>query len=186
MYSIRGEGLEIIALHASQPFMLLTRVHNGFVFVLIIKSRQYSVASSLYRTGMDEIKSIIQVLSSKIEQLLKSDQVFIDQVEDVTVSSRVKEPYSLWRKMIRYRKEAADAKNNINRQLAPSLKWIPDVIALRVVLRARQLSSLEDQESLSTREKMMCYYALQIISDVWPASTRNKAKDYIKHPKSNG
>jgi (p)ppGpp synthase/HD superfamily hydrolase len=146
--------------------------------------RQYSVASSLYSTGMDEMKSIVHVLSSRIEQLLKSDQVFIDQVEDVSVSSRVKEPYSLWRKMIRYRKEAAGAKSN--GQFEPSLKWIPDMIALRVVLRARRLSSLEDEESLSTRDKMMCYYALQIISDVWPASPRNEAKDYIKNPKPNG
>lgn len=149
------------------------------------------MASSLYTSDMDEMKSIVHVLSSRIEQLLKSDQVLIDQVEEVTVTSRVKEPYSLWRKMIRYRKEAAGAKNNastddVDRQFVPALKWIPDVIALRVVLRARRLSSLEDEESLSTREKMMCYYALQLISDVWPASTCNEAKDYIKYPKPNG
>ncbi len=152
----------------------------------MIKLRQYSVASSLYSTGMDEMKSIVHVLSSRIEQLLKSDQVFNDQVKDVSVSSRVKEPYSLWRKMIRYRKEATGAKKNVDRQFEPSLKWIPDMIALRVVLRARRLSSLEGEESLSTRDKMMCYYALQIISDVWPASPRNEAKDYIKNPKPNG
>ena len=150
------------------------------------------MASSLYTSDMNEMKSIVHVLTSRIEQLLKSDQVFIDQVEEVTVTSRVKEPYSLWRKMIRYRKEAAAAKNNaspadgVDRQFVPALKWIPDVIALRVVLRARRLSSLEDEESLSTRDKMMCYYALQLISDVWPASTRNEAKDYIKDPKPNG
>ena len=150
------------------------------------------MASSLYRAGMDEMKSIVHVLSSRIEQILKSDQVFVDQVESVSVSSRVKEPYSLWRKMIRYRKEAVVSKDDgtssagANRQFVPSLKWIPDVIALRVVLRARRLSSLEDEESLSTREKMLCYYALQIISDVWPASSRNEAKDYIKYPKPNG
>lgn len=150
------------------------------------------MASSLYRAGMDEMKSIVHALSSRIEQILKSDQVFVDQVESVSVSSRVKEPYSLWRKMIRYRKEAVVSKDDgtssagANRQFVPSLKWIPDVIALRVVLRARRLSSLEDEESLSTREKMLCYYALQIISDVWPASSRNEAKDYIKYPKPNG
>lgn len=91
--------------------------------------------------------------------------------------------------MIRFRKEAADAKNKASRdpsEQAPSLKWIPDMIALRVVLRALRLSPLEDDESLRTREKMLCYYAMQLISDVWPASTRNEAKDYIKHPKPNG
>jgi (p)ppGpp synthase/HD superfamily hydrolase len=91
--------------------------------------------------------------------------------------------------MIRFRKEAADAKNKASSdpsEQAPSLKWIPDMIALRVVLRALRLSPLEDDESLRTREKMLCYYAMQLISDVWPASTRNEAKDYIKHPKPNG
>lgn len=33
---------------------------------------------------------------------------------------------------------------------------------------------------------MLCYYALQIISDVWPASAQNEVKDYIKNPKPNG
>ena len=148
------------------------------------------MASSLYNTDMDEINSIVYVLSSRIEQLLKSDQVFSKLVEELTVSSRVKEPYSLWKKMIRYRKEAADAENfatgKEGRHFVPSLRWIPDVIALRVVLRAWRLSALEDDESLRTRAKMMSYYALQVISDVWPASTRNEAKDYIEHPKPNG
>ena len=156
--------------------------------------RQFSVASSLYNGDIDEMKSIVRVLSSRIEQLLKSDPVFIDH-SDVTVSSRVKEPYSLWKKILRYRKGMADAKNNApenidgDRQSVPatlSLKWVPDAIAFRVVLRAARLSHLEDDESLRTREKMLCYYALQLISDVWPASTINEAKDYIKNPKPNG
>jgi len=161
----------------------------------ILYPRQFSVASSLYG-DIGEMKSIVQVLSSRIEQLLRNDPVFFDQIEDVTVSSRVKEPYSLWRKMLRYRKEAADAKNKAaesvdaaDRQFASSaisMKWVPDSIALRVVLRAMRRSPLEDDESLRTREKMLCYYALQLISDVWPASTHNVAKDYIKNPKPNG
>ena len=143
------------------------------------------------------MKSIIGVLSSRIEQLLRTEPMFISQIEDVTVTSRIKEPYSLWKKMLRYRKEAADSKNKDlanatgdinNEQFAStlSMKWIPDAIALRVVLRAKRLSSLEDDESLRTREKLLCYYALQIIKNVWDASPRNEAKDYIKKPKPNG
>ena len=44
---------------------------------------------------------------------------------------------------------------------------------------------MEEDESLRTREKMLCYYVLQLISDVWPASTQNEAKDSIKNPKAN-
>lgn len=153
----------------------------------ILYRRQYSVASSLYNGDIEEMKAIVNVLTTRIEQLLKSDAVFTEQVDDVTVSSRVKEPYSLWKKIIRYRKEVARTSNDKSTFVPTtlSMKWVPDAIALRVILRGRRLP-LEDEESLRTREKMLCYFAFQLISDVWPASTANKAKDYIKNPKSNG
>ena len=167
---------------------LKTELENSAFRVLY--PRQFTMASSLYNGDINEMKTIVRVLSSRIEQLLKSDDVFLRQIEDVSVTSRVKEPYSLWKKMVRIRKEVADAKiknkDDKFEQDSPSLKWIPDVIALRVVLSALRLSPLEDDESLRTREKMLCYYVLQLISDVWPASNRNEAKDYIKHPKKNG
>jgi hypothetical protein len=133
---------------------------------------------------VDEMKAIVQVLTSRIEQLLRSDPIFIEQIEDVTVSSRVKEPYSLWRKMLRIRMQVAGAKkrddtsatNDLLDSEAVSIRWIPDAIALRVVLRASKLWTWEEEDSLRTREKMLCYYALQLISDVWPVSTANKAK----------
>ena len=156
----------------------------------ILYPRQYSVASSLYNDDIDEMKAIIQVLSKRIEQLLRSDPVFLDQIDDVAVSSRVKEPYSLWRKMLRFRKQAAkatkgDDTSTVNSETL-STRWIPDAIALRVVLRASKTSQYEDDDSLRTREKMLCYYALQLISDVWPTSAANKPKDYIQNPKENG
>ena len=175
--------------------------------VLYYVPRQYSVASSLYGGDLDEMRTIVEVLSSRIEQLLRGDPVLRDQLEDVAVTSRVKEPYSLWRKILRYRREHADAARSAassgsaegeevdddpanngegGRSFQLSLKWVPDAIALRVVLRARRLSDLEDDESLRTRERMLCYYALRLVSDVWPASSRNEAKDYIKNPKPNG
>jgi len=151
----------------------------------ILYPKQYSVASSLY--DIEEMKGIVLILSSRMEQLLRSDPVFHGQLEDLAVTSRVKEPYSLWRKLLRYRFTAAATEEvGPNRQAALSMKWVPDAIALRVVLSARSQSSLEDEESLRTREKMLCYYALQLISDVWPASSSNVAKDYIKNPKPNG
>eukprot|EP00986_Skeletonema_menzelii_P008789 scaffold3811_cov148-Skeletonema_menzelii.AAC.7 len=158
----------------------------------ILYRRQHSVASSLYGNDVDEMKAIVQVLTSRIEQLLRSDPIFLEQIVDVTVSSRIKEPYSLWKKMLRIRKQIADSKRdeasttNDPIDSNVSIRWIPDAIALRVVLRASKLSLREDEDSVRTREKMLCYYALQLISDVWPASTANKAKDYIQNPKGNG
>jgi len=168
----------------------------------ILYRRQYSVASALYTGEIDDMKTIIQVLSSRIEQLLRSDPIFIDQVDEVSVSSRVKEPYSLWRKMLRYRWDAAKAKTESAKRVMEddldsndgnsrsnamiSIKLVPDAIALRVIFRAMKMSASEDDESLRTREKMLCYYALKLISDVWPVSNANCPKDYIKNPKPNG
>lgn len=156
----------------------------------ILYRRQYSVATALYSKEIDEMNAIVQVLTTRIEQVLRSDLIFLGQIDNVTVSSRVKEPYSLWRKMLRFRKQAANARrddmstaiesNNL------SIRRISDAIALRVILRASKMSQWEDEDSLRTREKMLCYYALQLISDVWPPSTANNVKDYIQNPKGNG
>jgi len=155
----------------------------------ILYPRQFAVASSLYR-DMDEMKTIVEVLTTRIEQLLRSDPMFAAQIQDVTVTSRVKEPYSLWKKMIRIRKQAIDEAKEKRKggspRSPPSLKWVPDTIALRVVLSAARTSSLEDDESLRTREKLLCYYALQLIESIWVESEANERKDYIKNPKPNG
>jgi len=107
------------------------------------------------------MKNISKILTSRIEQILKSNHVFAGQ-SDVTVSSRVKSPYSLWRKLLRHRKKLANAKNEASpgtriALTSLSLNSVPDTIAFRVVLSARRLSPLEDDESLRTREKMLCY-----------------------------
>ena len=162
----------------------------------ILYKRQYSIASSLYKDDLEEMKTIAQVLSSRIEQLLRSDPIFTKQIEDVNVSFRVKEPYSLWRKMLRYRKEVSKAKNELNVNIDTArltstpmnspIRLVPDAIALRVVLRGLRLSPFEDEESLRKREKMLCYFALQLISGVWSPSRANLTKDYIENPKPNG
>ena len=128
-----------------------------------------------------------QVISSQIEKLLMSNDVFMANVDSVSVSSRVKEPFSLWKKILRYRKETVSVSTGGSTYIPTtlSIKWVPDAIALRVIIRGRQLP-IEDGESLRTREKMLCYFALQIIADCWPASNANVAKDYISNPKPNG
>jgi GTP pyrophosphokinase len=162
----------------------------------ILYPRQYDVSSALHDRDLKEMQTIIKLVSSRIEQLLMSDEVFMANIDNVSVSSRVKEPYSLWKKILRYRKEAVNASVNDSRYSAStskstfmpptlSTKWVPDAIALRVIIRGKQMP-LEEEESLRTREKMLCYFALQLIGDVWPASKANFAKDYIANPKGNG
>ena len=116
-----------------------------------------------------------------------SNDVFMTNIDNVRVSSRVKEPYSLWKKILRHRKEAVRVSPGESTYIPTtlSIKWVPDAIALRVIIRGRQMP-IEDGESLRTREKMLCYFALQMIADCWPASNANVAKDYISNPKPNG
>ncbi|KAL7521611.1 hypothetical protein ACHAWX_006289 [Stephanocyclus meneghinianus] len=163
----------------------------------ILYRRQYEVASALHDSDFGEMQMIIEVLRSRIQQLLMSDQVFMANVDDIIVSSRVKEPYSLWKKILRYRKEAIAARTEQDdedrieeskssfKPTQISTKWVPDAIALRVVIRGKKMST-ENEESLRSREKMLCYFAFQLIADVWPPSKSNIAKDYIKQPKPNG
>lgn len=153
----------------------------------ILYPRQYDVSSALHDRDLVEMNTIIQVLTSRIEQLLMSDDIFMANIDNISVTSRVKEPYSLWKKILRYRKEAVKqsrATGSGSTFMPPTLstRWVSDAIALRVILRGKQMP-MEDEESLRTREKMLCYFALQMISDVWPASEANVAKDYIKNPK---
>eukprot|EP00956_Cyclotella_meneghiniana_P020418 scaffold36072_cov22-Cyclotella_meneghiniana.AAC.1 len=108
----------------------------------ILYPRQYDVSS--------------QVISSQIEKLLMSNDVFMANVDSVSVSSRVKEPFSLWKKILRYRKETVSVSTGGSTYIPTtlSIKWVPDAIALRVIIRGRQLP-IEDGESLRTREKML-------------------------------
>ena len=185
--SVAKDAFKIYAPIASRLGMQRLKSELENCAFKILYPRQYAVASSLYR-DMDEMKTVVQVLTTRIEQLLRSDPMFAAQIQDVTVTSRVKEPYSLWKKMIRLRKQAADEvkKGKGSPQSPPSLKWVPDTIALRIVLSAARTSSLEDDESLRTREKLLCYYSLQLIENIWEESEANERKDYIKNPKPNG
>ena len=163
----------------------------------ILYPRQYDVSSALHDRDFAEMQAIIQVLSSRIQHLLMSDEVFMANIDNVSVSSRVKEPYSLWKKVLRYRKESINTSRandtHHRREISKSTytpttlstKWVPDAIALRVIICGKQLP-MENEDSLRIREKMLCYFALQLIGDAWPPSQANIAKDYIKNPKPNG
>jgi hypothetical protein len=68
---------------------------------------QYNVASAFHDRDLTEMQAIIQVLTSRIKQLLINEDVFMVNVANVSVSSRVKEPFSLWKKILRFRKRSS-------------------------------------------------------------------------------
>ena len=118
------------------------------------------------------MKTVLETVQSDMTALLQQDAHFAEHVQDFTVTARVKEPYSLWKKMLRN-------------------KWrhimeVPDAIALRVVLDAKRMPG-EDDAVLRARERALCYYAQKLCLEQWqPAGEDARFKDYIESPKRNG
>ena len=79
----------------------------------ILYKRQYIVSKSLY-TG-EGITAVSQYLQSEIEHRLHSDQWLNNRIERLTVMSRVKEPYSLWKKVLKLKRRNAVKKMKIVR-----------------------------------------------------------------------
>lgn len=118
------------------------------------------------------MKTVLETVQADMTALLQQDAHFAEHVQDFTVTARVKEPYSLWKKMLRN-------------------KWrhimeVPDAIALRVVLDAKRVPG-EDDAVLRARERALCYYAQKLCLEQWqPAGEDARFKDYIESPKRNG
>lgn len=106
-------------------------------------------------------------------QLLQHDSrsVFsLVQLEgDVTLQHRIKEPYSMWKKMSRQ---------------GGGIDRVYDAVALRVVLKVKRRSG-ETNESYEERSKQLCYKAMSVAKRTFPA-VEGRSKDYVLNPKSNG
>jgi ppGpp synthetase/RelA/SpoT-type nucleotidyltranferase len=157
----------------------------------VLYRRQYQAATALYRQNSFTLNELCQYLENHIAHLLLSDQRLMSQLEDLKISSRVKEPYSLWKKLVRKRffrsykpdfSSESDKQSSSNSEL--SLFDINDAVALRVILKAKRNHPQESDESLTYREKLLCYYIQQLLFSQW--DTKFSAKDYIQYPKENG
>jgi (p)ppGpp synthase/HD superfamily hydrolase len=104
---------------------------------------------------------------------LQRDDEFMRQVEHFSVTARVKEPYSLWKKMLKNGHE--------------HILQVPDALALRVILQARPETLDEPVELTRGRERALCYYVQELCRQRWrPVSGNPRFKDYIAAPKFNG
>lgn len=127
------------------------------------------------------MKSILSDISNQMKRLVQEDTMFMDNIESVSVTARVKEPYSVWRKMLKISK-MGDGVNA--RDL--SILDIPDAVATRVVFSARKLSPDEPDVTTQRREKELCYYLYELCTRNWHPSSDSRFKDYVKNPKDNG
>jgi (p)ppGpp synthase/HD superfamily hydrolase len=121
----------------------------------------------------ESMQHILTEVQSEISEFLNNDAVFSASVKDFSVTARVKEGYSTWKKMLR---------NGWDHILQ-----VPDAIALRIVLNAKKDFDEESDAVTRARERALCYYAQQLCMNVWaPHKDNPRFKDYIANPKENG
>jgi len=119
------------------------------------------------------MKHILEDVTEDVREMLRNDPVFTATTESVDVSARVKEPYSIWKKMLRTR--------------SSHILDVPDALALRIVLTGKKMTPDEDSEVTRARERALCYYAQQLCTQRWaPMKGNARFKDYIDNPKANG
>lgn len=126
------------------------------------------------------MKSILSDITNQMKRVVQEDTHFMANIKNVSITARVKEPYSIWRKMLKMSKKGEKKLREI------SILDIPDAVALRVVFSARKLAPDEPDATTRRREKELCYYVLDLCTRNWPEMSDSRFKDYIKEPKDNG
>jgi (p)ppGpp synthase/HD superfamily hydrolase len=161
----------------------------------VLYRRQYRAASALYRQNGAALKAMSRYLEGQVAQLLLNDDQLMSQLEDIQINSRVKEPYSSWRKLVKRRfikTSQPSLTGSSQRSIAPSTSSISELsildindgVALRVILQARKHSPDELDDATRARERLLCYYVQHLLRSQWMGSS--KTKDYIQFPKDNG
>ena len=157
----------------------------------ILYPRQYKAALSLFERQGGSMRAVSQFLQQQVIQLLQRDRTLAGV--DITVTTRVKEPYSFWKKLIRKslgrgagtgRSMVLRFDSDFTRRELASVLAVRDGVALRVILNSRDQG--ESTEERRDNEQLFCYHVHQLIRAVFPESHPSRVKDYIQDPKPNG
>lgn len=156
---------------------LLTNVdddgNSRTIFEAPVMPNAFSNSNSI-GAGM---KSVLADITSNVKRILHEDSTLMPQIASISVTARVKEPYSLWRKMLRKRVSLKPPERGDR-----SVLRVHDAIALRVVLEARKLSANEPSEVTAEREKALCYYVQLLCLDQLPSAPAIEDKPIQAHP----
>lgn len=180
---------EALAIHAPLASRLgMHRLKNeieGAAFKILYR-RQYDKVTELTRvdksckqdecsvtTLEDGMRFVLDKVTHEVELLLKQDEYFTQYVDQYKVTARIKESYSLWKKMKLKLK-------------ADHILEVPDALALRVVFDAKKQTPDEDDEVTRARERALCYYIRQTLTKRFKPLNDGRFKDYIANPKPNG
>jgi ppGpp synthetase/RelA/SpoT-type nucleotidyltranferase len=153
----------------------------------ILYPKQYTAVSAILRQSGNSMGDVSAYLESQMKEVLYRDESLMSQLDDLNVTSRVKEPYSFWRKLLKKRLDRSEKHKSV---MSPSSEIsvieVLDGIAIRVVIEARKSSPNESDEDTHARERVLCYYVQHLLVSSWPARDKSRIKDYIQNPKPNG
>lgn len=137
----------------------------------ILYPRQYDRVQSILDVQREGLEAVFDSVNRKIKDVLLEDSTLISHVDSIQITGRIKEPYSMWRKILRKRCEK-----------------VADTVALRVVLSAKKKTPNEDEEVTSARNRALCYYVQEMCMRTYAPMSENehRIKDYIAYPKKNG
>lgn len=175
------EALGIYATLASRLGMHRLKNELENAAFKILYPRQYEAVHSLHQRRGGEpdnnigesMRQVLDNVKTEMTLMLRNDEEFQKQVDTFEVSARVKEPYSMWKKMLRLGYD--------------HVLQVPDALALRIVLKAKKQSPDEHAEVTAARERALCYYAQKLCQERWqPVASDPRFKDYIGRPKKNG
>ena len=152
----------------------------------VLYPRQYSAAMSLYQNNVDKMRDVAQNIKDTINQIIHEDGILNMQTESIAIYYRVKEPYSLWRKLLKLRMRQLEVGESSKPSSTISISDVNDAIALRIIIKPSKLSIEESDESMNTRGKLLCYYMQKLCIDRWQVLDPTRVKDYITKPKANG
>jgi len=126
----------------------------------------------------DDMDKVLSHSVEEVRKLLRDDSSFSNLIDNMTVTARVKEPYSLWKKMLRLGSK--------------SILDVPDALALRIVVDANKMdksenvSEVEHEEIVQSMDRLVCYFAHKLCSQSFKPLNKGRFKDYIANPKPNG
>jgi len=174
----------------------------------ILYPRQYTASSTLFQEHGVAMEAISAYLSSQLEQILYNDRSLMFELENLQVLSRVKEPFSFWKKLLKRRflpttvtvnNEGKNSTRGANQSRSQpqlqlmrssttklSIMDVNDGVALRVILKARKLDLDESDDTTRGRERILCYYIHHFLRSHWPETDPARVKDFIRYPKRNG
>lgn len=124
----------------------------------------YLYVNTWLRSHETESKPLIDVLKEQLLQLLKSDSILAEMVDEILVEGRFKSHYSTMKKLLRDGRRPEE---------------VNDILGLRVILKpSSKLHTPEECEKA-------CYRARSVIQSLWK-EVPSRSKDYISRPKANG